>query len=68
MYVHAHYYTCSYEFTGGEIAKVICQAAESCALFITPSGSINHQKLVEAADLELKRKVHCTTLLPSMYE
>ena len=58
----------SYRFTGGDIAKVICQAAESCALLGTPNPTIDHDRLIQAAESELKRKQENSGFVPNLYE
>ena len=58
----------SYEFTGGEIASVICQAAELCAMVTNNSPVISEEVLMETAEEEIKKRVQRTTYLPAMFQ
>ena len=59
---------CRYQLNAGEIVNVISQAAESCAAVKGNGVVITHNQLVEAAELEMKRKDRRTTFIPTIYQ
>ena len=59
-----------YQFNAGEIASVIKQAAEMCAASESGCGDalLKHNHLVDAAELEMKRKAQRTAFIPNMFQ
>ena len=46
----------SYELTGGEIARVLCSAAEQVAMDTSGSTQITQEQLAKAAEEEVSRR------------
>ena len=68
QYLINHFSLHRYQFNAGEIANVINQAAEMCAANGSGNAVLAHDQLVEAAELEVKRKDQRTTFIPSIFQ